>query len=214
MVGQPLGDTAIEGGNLAAVGGDRLTQALEPTRVAHRQVQGVELRGAAQPEHVDSRRQNAVLAHHRVHLRLQPAAQTDQLGPIADQLSQLTHLRRGDPGLGQTTQPQQVHQIIGVALIVFTRCLPQSLPNGWAKCTCAPISCETSAAQYQPKVASRTTSGSGPSRRHRLHQGHRLIGDVRLRQDLASRVLADDHRPAATQINTDILSFHGNLFSS
>src|SRR4029453_4226164 len=36
-------------------------------------------------------------------------------------------------------------------------------PGGCARCTLAPHACSSSAAQYQPWVASRTTSGSGPA---------------------------------------------------
>src|SRR5581483_11475069 len=45
----------------------------------------------------------------------------------------------------------------------LTRRFPQLFPNGWARWTLAPISSSTSAAQYQPNVASITTSGSGPA---------------------------------------------------
>ena len=55
--------------------------------------------------------QHTLFRHHRVHLRLQPAAQLHQLGPIADQLAQLPDRRRRDPRLPQPTQPQHVRQI-------------------------------------------------------------------------------------------------------
>src|SRR4029077_12913138 len=46
----------------------------------------------------------------------------------------------------------------------FTRRYRNPLtPNGCAKCTCAPHACSTSTAQYQPYVASSTTSGSDPA---------------------------------------------------
>jgi len=53
-------------------------------------------------------------------------------------------------------------------------------------------------------------SGRGDRPDHLL----RLVDDPRLRQQLAISVLADDHRPAPVQINTDIFSGHGNLLSS
>jgi len=50
---------------------------------------------------------------------LEPRTQGHQLGPVADQLPQLSHLRRDDPGLGQAPEAQQVGQVGGVALAVL-----------------------------------------------------------------------------------------------
>ena len=58
--------------------------------------------------------QDPQLGHHRVDLRLGRGAQRGQLGPVADQLSQLAHLRRGDPRLGQVIAAQPVRQLGGV----------------------------------------------------------------------------------------------------
>jgi hypothetical protein len=44
-------------------------------------------------------------------------AQPDQLGPVSDQLTQLPVRRRGDPGLGQPTHPQQIGKVGRVALV-------------------------------------------------------------------------------------------------
>ncbi len=60
-----------------------------------------------------------MLAHHRMHLRLQTGTQTHQLVAIADHLPQLPQLRWRDPRLRQATQTQQVDQIIGVAFVVL-----------------------------------------------------------------------------------------------
>ncbi len=49
---------------------------------------------------------------------------------------------------------------------------------------------------------------------HRLSQRQRVVVDVDLREDLALGVLADDHRTAPVQVDTHILSIHGNLLSS
>jgi hypothetical protein len=59
--------------------------------------------------------------------------------------------RRRDPRLRQPVHPQQVRQIRGVTFIFFTRRFAKPLiPSGCARCTCAPASASTSAAQYQP----------------------------------------------------------------
>ena len=54
----------------------------------------------------------------------------------------------------------------------------------------------------------------GAGRGHRSSHGQRIVIDVNLRQQLALGVLADNHRTAAVQVDTDILSLHGNLLSS
>jgi hypothetical protein len=48
-------------------------------------------------------------------------------------------------------------------------------PNGWARCTRAPPSCNTSTAQYQPYVASRTTSGGLAGLGQLLSQRDRVV---------------------------------------
>ena len=47
--------------------------------------------------------------------------QRNQLLAVAEQLAQLPLIQVGDSGLGQLAHPQQIHQIPGVADIVFTR---------------------------------------------------------------------------------------------
>ena len=63
--------------------------------------------------------QDPELGHHRVDLRLGRGAQRRQLGPVADQLPQLAHLRRGDPALGQIVPAQPVGQLGGVPHVVL-----------------------------------------------------------------------------------------------
>ena len=41
----------------------------------------------------------------------------DELGPIADELTQFAQWWRGDPGLGQASHAEQVDEVGGVALI-------------------------------------------------------------------------------------------------
>src|SRR6266545_3638772 len=98
-----------------------------------------------------------------MHLGLEPAAQRDQLAAVAHRLPQTTHVGRGDPRLGQPAHPEQVSKITSVKFVVLHPPVRETLnPKGCAKCTVAPASASTSAAQYQPYVASSTTSGRSP----------------------------------------------------
>ena len=69
-------------------------------------------------------------------------------------------------GIGSVRKASQVGKVGGISFIVLhTRRYSNALtPNGCAKCTCAPRSCNASTAQYQPYVASSTTSGASPAR--------------------------------------------------
>ena len=50
---------------------------------------------------------------------LRPGAQVDELGPVADELTELSLRRWGDPGLGQTPHAEQIDQVRRVALVVL-----------------------------------------------------------------------------------------------
>ena len=41
----------------------------------------------------------------------------DELGPVADELTEFAQRWRGDPGLGEASQAEQVDQVCGVALV-------------------------------------------------------------------------------------------------
>jgi hypothetical protein len=95
-----------------------------------------------------------------VNLGLEPGTQLHQLGPIAHQFAQLAQRRRGDPRLRQAAEAQHVGQVGGVDDVVLDPPLsPLFNAFGFARCTVAPNSCNTSTAQYQPYVASNTTWG-------------------------------------------------------
>ena len=74
---------------------------------------------AANAEQVGHGDVQALLGQHRVHAGLEPRAQRDQLGPVADHLAKLPHSRRRQVGLRQPTHPQQVRQIRRVAHVVL-----------------------------------------------------------------------------------------------
>ena len=93
-------------------------------------------------------------------------AKHNQLRAVAHQFTQLTSRLWGDPRLRQPLHPQQFRQIAGVTDVVLDTPYRNPLtPNGCARWTVAPAACRASTAQYQPYVASTTTSG-----RHGLPQ--------------------------------------------
>ena len=193
----------------------RSPQRLQPTRVAGGQVERVELGGAAGTEHVDPGRQHPVLAHHRVDLGLEPGTQPHQLVAVADQLAQLADLRRGDPRLGQTTQAQQVDQIVGVTLVVLhppvAPVVAQRVRQMHVRAHLVRASRPPSTTRTWPPA---TTSGSGPAAATASANATGSLSMCTFDNNSPVGVLAHDHRPAAVQIDTDIFSFHGNLLSS
>jgi len=94
------GDLGIEGADLPVVEDDQVAQGLDPQAVVVRQLEGIELGRAAEAEHVESAGQDAVLGHDGMNLGFESRAQSHRLGPIAHDLSELSYLGRGDPGLG------------------------------------------------------------------------------------------------------------------
>jgi hypothetical protein len=78
-------------------------------------------------------------------------------------------------------------------------------PNGCARCTTAPNSTSASTAQYQPYVASNTTSGACPARAITNRQPLGVVDDPHRLQTLAGLGHPHHHRPAPVQINPDEL---------
>ena len=48
-----------------------------------------------------------------------PASQPDELASVSDELAQLPELRRRDVGLGETSEAQQVDEVLGVSQVVL-----------------------------------------------------------------------------------------------
>jgi hypothetical protein len=82
MVAQHLGDAPVQIVDLAVVDVDQVPQGVEAGHVGVGEVEGVELGGAAEPEHVHPRRQYAVLAHHRMDLGLESGTEPNELQPL------------------------------------------------------------------------------------------------------------------------------------
>ena len=74
---------------------------------------------AADTEQVGHRHVHAELGEHGVRLGFQPGAEPDELGPIADQLTPLPHLRRRDPCFGEHPRSQQIAEQLTITLIVL-----------------------------------------------------------------------------------------------
>ena len=102
-------------------------QRLHSGGVGVAQLAGVEQAGARDAEQVAHRHRHPFFGQNGVDLGLETGPQMDQLGPVADQLSQLAQLGRGDPRLGQASHAQQIDQVGGIAP-VFSE-LPRSVPR-------------------------------------------------------------------------------------
>jgi hypothetical protein len=86
-----------------------------------RQAQRVQKLGAAGAEQVAQGRDLPALAEHRVQAGFLGGAHLDQLVPVTHQLPQLAQFDRGDVGLREPAQPQQIHQLTGVRPVGLTR---------------------------------------------------------------------------------------------
>ena len=97
---------------------------------------------------------------HALNLGLGSGPQRHQLRPTADDLPELTRRRRENPRLRDHVEPMHVHQGVGVTNVVLDAAEVPVQTERMGQVDFAPISAMTSVAQYQPQVASRTTSGS------------------------------------------------------
>src|SRR6266511_2350076 len=95
--------------------------------------------------------------------------------------------------------------------ITACRC-PQFNPDGFARCTVAPCSCNRSTSQYQPYVDHHLRLRARLGDRRRDH--HRIVRHPDTRELLARRVHPHDHRPTAMKVDPDILSIHRASSSS
>jgi hypothetical protein len=206
-----LGIRRSRSSDLSVVDVDQVLEGVEAGHVAVGKVQGVELGRTPEAEHVDPGRQHPVLAHHGMDLGLEATPETDQLQAVADDLAEFAQLRWGDPRLGQATKPEEVDEVIGVPLVVLHPPVPPAVAQRVRQMHPGthlledirrPVPAER---RLQHDLRLRT------GRRHRLRQGHRAVLDPNLGQDLTSRVLPHNHRPAPVKINPDVLSFHRGL---
>src|SRR5271166_241548 len=104
---------AVEHGDLTVVELQEVPEGLDPDRVGHREIQAVQLGIPARAPHLAHHRQDPVLGHDPVDLGLGTGAVPDQGEPVADQLSELPRLGRGDPTLGQTAQAEHGGAVLG-----------------------------------------------------------------------------------------------------
>ena len=70
-------------------------------------------------EHVVEGWQDAELCHDGVHLGLGRDAEGDELGPVSDEFSQFSKLRRSDPGFGQIAPGESSRELGGIEHVVF-----------------------------------------------------------------------------------------------
>ena len=147
---------------------------------------------------------------------LSPERNATSLARIAHQLPQLARRRWGDPRLGQSVHPQQISQIGGVADVVLHPPVPKSLDSQWVcQMHRAPAACSASTAQYQPYVASSTTSGCRAGLLDLQPQRHRVVDDAHRRScspDSDCRTITDRRR--CRSIPTNCLPSYSSIGAS
>ena len=119
MTLQSAVDERVAVADLAVVQVDQLTQRLDPLHVDVAQVKIVEPPWPVSVEDVIEFGDHPFFAQRLVDLGLQAGAQPAELRSIADQLAQLTHLRRRHPRFREPTHPQQIGEQRGVADVVL-----------------------------------------------------------------------------------------------
>ncbi len=119
VVGQEGSDQGLDGVELALAVGEERSERVDPGPIGRCQLDVDQELGAQDPEEVAHVHRHALFGQHGMDLGLEAGAQVDELGPIADQLTQLTQRRWGHPALGQAPEAQQVDEVGRVALVVL-----------------------------------------------------------------------------------------------
>jgi hypothetical protein len=216
LAGQLRGQPGRDRGDLEPVGVDQSQQRVHPAPVDRIQRNALEQGPTGNPEQVRNPQVHALLGQHRVHLRLQPGAQGDQLGPVPHQLTQFAHRRRRDPCLRQAVHPQQVGQIRGVPDVVLDPSIGEALhPQGVHQVHPCALRGEhvgrpvPAIGGLQDHLRIRSSLGDLQAQRDRI-----VVDPDRL-QPLPGRRHPHDHRPASMQINAHELPlripFHQGL---
>jgi hypothetical protein len=155
-----------------------------------------------------------VFGQHGVDLHLEAGTERDELGPLADQLAQAPQRHRGDPRLRETVEAQALQQLHAVAVVVLHPTVVPVQRSGMHQMHLRALRLED-VDRPVPAVGGLDRHLGVRSRlldRHR--QRHRIVVDAAHAELLTTPVLTDDQRPAAMQINRDVLSFHGSSPSS
>ncbi len=117
----------------------------------------------ATPNKSDTATRTPSLARTACTCALSPLRSAHELGPVADELTQLPYLGRCHPGLGQAPEAQQVDQVGGVPLIVLDPAVPPVVAEGMGQVHSGAFSGQHVGCPVPPVVASSTTSGSAPA---------------------------------------------------
>ena len=204
-------DVAVQEADLAVVELDEVSQHGDAIEVGVGELEGVELGVAARAPHVASTRQDPVLGHHRVDLGLEPRAQVAQLDAEADHLAELSGLGRGDPGLGQATEAQQVGEVPGVALVVLH---PPVSPVVAVRIGQMDLVAHLFQEIGGPVPAIGRLDDDVAAHRgcaHLLGEADRVVVDPDRVDLLSGLVHPVDDRPSAVQVDADILLCHRGL---
>lgn len=119
VVVEPPGDLGADTLDLGVVEVDQAAQRIDASAVARGEGELIEEGSALRPPQLIAIADHAFFGEHPLDLGLEPGTQHDQLGPVANELSELSHRRWGDPGLGDEVEAQHVEQGVGITDVVL-----------------------------------------------------------------------------------------------
>lgn len=213
VAGQGGPHLGVGRGHLPVVDLDQVPQGLDPDGVGPPEGDLVQQALAGHPEQVGHGHGHPLLGQHGMDLGLEPRAQADQLGPVADQLPQLRGGRRGDVGLGQAAQAEHGDEVGGVDLVVLHPSVPPVEPEGMGQVDGGPEVLEDVDGPVPAVGRLEDHLGVLAGLGHLGGQGDGVVVDVHGGEVLAGLVGAHDHAPVPVQVDAEVLSlrFHGGL---
>jgi hypothetical protein len=140
-----------------------------------------------------------------------PASQPDELASVSDELAQLPELRRRDVGLGETSEAQQVDEVLGVPQVVVH---PPVTPVVAERVSEVHVCTELPEIIGEPVPAVgglEDDVGMFPRFEKRLFEGEKIsVVDPFGRERVAGVIASHEHRATPVQIDSDILmlQFH------
>jgi hypothetical protein len=154
-----------------------------------------------------------VLGQHRLRLGLEPGAQGHELGPVADQLPQLAHRRRGDPGLGQLVEAHAVQELLAVPVVVLHPPVAPVQARRVHQVHGGAFGLEQVDGPVPPVGGFDGHLGVGSGLGQGQAQGHGVVVNAHHAHLVAGLVLSDDERSAQVQVDSHVLFLHGSSLS-
>ncbi len=204
-------DVTVQEDDLAVESLDEVAEHGDAIEVGVGELEGIELRVASRAPHVTSTREDPVLGHDGVDLGLQTRAHMGELDPKADHLAELFGLGRGDPGLGEASETQEVGQVTSITFVVLHPALAQvvAVPIGQVDLVAHLFQEIGGPVPAIGRLDDDVAAHRGGT--HRLGEVAGFVVDAD-RVDLLSRLVHPvDDRPSAVQVDADLLFLHRGL---